>query len=119
METMLRIHLLQHWYALSDPGMEEALHEITSMRLFAQLSGLDPISDEVTILNFRRLLETHGLAAKMLQAVNGHLAPKGQGLCAGTVVDATIIHAPSSTMPAERVIWKRTRPARATSDTWG
>ncbi len=68
--TMLRIHLLQQWYALSDPGMEDALHEIASMRLFAKLSGLDAIPDETTILNFRRLLETHGLAAKMLEAVN-------------------------------------------------
>ena len=71
--TMLRIHLLQQWYALSDPGMEEALHEIASMRLFAGLSGLDSIPDETTILNFRRLLETHGLGAKMFEAVNGHL----------------------------------------------
>lgn len=70
METMLRIHLLQQWYALSDPGMEEALHEIASMRLFARLNGLDAIPDETTILNFRRLLEMHGLAAKMLEAVN-------------------------------------------------
>lgn len=97
LETMLRIHLLQQWYALSNPGMEEALHEIASMRLFARLSGLDVIPDETTILNFRRLLEKHGLAAKMLEAVNAHLARKGQSLRAGTIVDATIIHAPSST----------------------
>ncbi len=102
METMLRIHLLQQWYALSDPGMEEALHEIASMRLFARLSGLDAIPDETTILNFRRLLETHGLAAKMLEAVNAHLARKGQSLRAGTIVDATIIHAPSSTKNADK-----------------
>lgn len=102
METMLRIHLLQQWYALSDPGMEEALHEIASMRLFARLSGLDTIPDETTILNFRRLLEMHGLAAKMLEAVNAHLARKGQSLRAGTIVDATIIHAPSSTKNADK-----------------
>ncbi|KQR13326.1 IS5 family transposase [Xanthomonas sp. Leaf148] len=102
METMLRIHLLQQWYALSGPGMEEALHEIASMRLFARLSGLDAIPDETTILNFRRLLETHGLAAKMLEAVNAHLARKGQSLRAGTIVDATIINAPSSTKNANR-----------------
>ncbi|WP_414490259.1 IS5 family transposase [Stenotrophomonas maltophilia] len=102
METMLRIHLLQQWYALSDPGMEEALHEIASMRLFARLSGLDAIPDETTILNFRRLLEKHGLAAKMLEAVNAHLARKGQSLRAGTIVDATIIHAPSSTKNADQ-----------------
>ncbi len=102
METMLRIHLLQQWYALSDPGVEEALHEIASMRLFARLSGLDAIPDETTTLNFRRLLEKHGLAAKMLEAVNAHLARKGQSLRAGTIVDATIIHAPNSTKNADQ-----------------
>jgi IS5 family transposase len=102
METMLRIHLLQQWYALNDPGMEEALHEIASMRLFARLSGLDVIPDETTILNFLRLLEKYGLAANMLEAVNEHLAHKGQSLRAGTIVDATIIHAPSSTKNAEK-----------------
>ena len=100
--TMLRIHLLQQWYALSDPGMEEALHEIASMRLFARLSGLGSIPDETTILNFRRLLETHGLGARMLEAVNGHLLRKGLSLRAGTIVDATIIHAPSSTKNADK-----------------
>jgi IS5 family transposase len=102
METMLRIHLLQQRYALSDPGMEEALHEIASMRLFARLNGLDAIPDETTIFNFRRLLERHGLSAKMLEAVNGKLARKGQSLRAGTIVDATIIHAPSSTKNADK-----------------
>ncbi len=56
--TRLRIHLLQQWYALSDPAMEEALHEIPTLRRFAQLGGLDNVPDETTILNFRRLLET-------------------------------------------------------------
>ena len=95
--TMLRIHLLQQWYALSDPAMEEALHEIPTLRRFAQLGGLDNVPDETTILNFRRLLETHGLAARMLEAVNAHLAHKGQSLRSGTIVDATLIAAPSST----------------------
>ena len=103
MDTMLRIHLLQQWYALSDPGMEEALHEIASMRLLDWLSGLDAIPGETTILNFRRLLETHGLAAKMLEAVNAHLARKGLSLRTGTIMDATIIHAPSSTKNADKV----------------
>ncbi|BBJ96585.1 hypothetical protein Xcc1_23150 [Xanthomonas campestris pv. campestris] len=80
---MLRIHLLQQWYALSDPAMEEALHEIPTLRRFAQLGGLDNVPDETTILNFRRLLETHGLAARMLEAVNAHLARKGQSLRSG------------------------------------
>ncbi|MCF8811126.1 IS5 family transposase [Xanthomonas campestris pv. campestris] len=99
--TMLRIHLLQQWYALSDPAMEEALHEIPTLRRFAQLGGLDNVPDETTILNFRRLLETHGLAARMLEAVNAHLARKGQSLRSGTIVDATLIAAPSSTKNAD------------------
>jgi len=97
METMLRIHLLQQWYALSDPAMEEALYEIASMRQFARLSLLEAIPDETTILNFRHLLERHGVAAKMLEAVNRHLRGKGLLLRQGTIVDATIIDAPSST----------------------
>ncbi|KOR44626.1 transposase [Xanthomonas oryzae] len=100
--TMLRIHLLQQWYALSDPAMEEALHEIPTLRRFAQLGGLDNVPDETTILNFRRLLETHGIAARMLEAVNAHLSRKGQSLRSGTIVDATLIAAPSSTKNAER-----------------
>ena len=99
--TMLRIHLLQQWYALSDPAMEEALHEIPTLRRFAQLGGLDNVPDETTILNFRRLLETHGLAARILEAVNAHLARKGQSLRSGTIVDATLIAAPSSTKNAD------------------
>lgn len=99
--TMLRVHFLQQWYALSDPAMEEALHDTPVMRRFAQLSGLDAIPDETTILNFRRLLETHGLAERILERVNAHLARKGQSLRAGTIVDATIIAAPSSTKNAD------------------
>ncbi|TWR41592.1 IS5 family transposase, partial [Xanthomonas vasicola] len=95
------IHLLQQWYALSDPAMEEALHEIPTLRRFAQLCGLDDIPDETTILNFRRLLETHGLAARMLEAVNAHLARTGQSLRSGTIVNATLIAAPSSTKNAD------------------
>ncbi len=98
---MLRIHLQQQWYALSDPAMEEALHEIPTLWRFAQLGGLDDIPDETTILNFRRLLETHGLAGRMLEAVNAHLARKGQSLRSGTIVDATLIAAPSSTKNAD------------------
>ena len=97
MATMLRIHFLQQWYALSDPAMEEALHDTPVMRRFAQLGGLSDIPDETTILNFRRLLETHDLAAKMLAKVNAHLSRKGLSLRSGTIVDATIIAAPSST----------------------
>ena len=95
--TMLRIHFLQQWYALSDPAMEEALYDTPVMRRFAQLGGLDTVPDETTILNFRRLLERHGLAAKMLARVNAKLADRGMSLRGGTIVDATIIAAPSST----------------------
>ncbi len=77
LETMLRIHFLQQWYALSDPAMEEALYEIASMRQFARVSLLEAIPDETTILNFRHFLERHGLAPKLLEAVNRHLQGKG------------------------------------------
>lgn len=99
--TMLRIHFLQQWYALSDPAMEEALYDTPVMRRFAGIGGLEGIPDETTILNFRRLLETHGLAAKLLAKVNAHLQRKGMSLRSGTIVDATIIAAPSSTKNAE------------------
>ena len=99
--TMLRIHFLQQWYALSDPAMEEALVDTPVMRRFAQLGGLDDIPDETTILNFRRLLETHGVAEKLFKQVNAHLQRKGLSLRSGTIVDATIINAPSSTKNAD------------------
>jgi len=95
--SMLRIHLLQQWYALSDPAMEEALYEIAPLRQFARLSLLEAIPDETTLLNFRHLLERNDLAAKMLATINADLARRGLLLRQGTIVDATIIHAPSST----------------------
>ena len=97
LETMLRVHFLQQWYALSVPGMEEALYDTPVMRRFAGLGGLDTVPDETTILNFRRLLETHDLARQMLEQVNTFLSRKGLSLRGGTIVDATIIAAPSST----------------------
>jgi len=77
------------------------LHEIPSLRHFAQLGGLDNVPDETTILNFQRLLETPGLAARMLEAVNAHLPRKGQSLRSGTILDAPLIAAPSSTKNAD------------------
>ncbi len=68
--TMLRIHCMQQWYNMSDPAMEDALYEITSMRLFSGLSLEGPIPDHTTIMNFRHLLERHGLARQMLEEVN-------------------------------------------------
>jgi IS5 family transposase len=100
---MLRIHFMQQWYALSDPAMEDALYEIESMRRFAGLElNEDAIPDETTILKFRRFLEQHGLAVKILEAVNAHLSGKGLLLRQGTIVDATIIQAPSSTKNASK-----------------
>jgi transposase, IS5 family len=96
--TMLRIHFMQQWYALSDPAMEDALYEIESMRRFAGLElNEEAIPDETTILKFRRFLEQQGLAVKLLEAVNTYLSGKGLLLRQGTIVDATIIQAPSST----------------------
>ena len=101
LKVMLKIHLMQNWFGLSDPAMEEALYEIASMRQFAGLSLTKPIPDETTILNFRRLLETYELGAEILGRVNGYLSRKGLMLKRGTIVDATIIAAPSSTKNAE------------------
>src|SRR6187399_3258738 len=101
MESMLRVHLMQNWFALSDPAMEEALYEIASLRTFAHLSLAEPIPDETTILNFRHLLEANDLAEDILNAVNAHLSRKGLLLKRGSIVDATIIAAPSSTKNAE------------------
>jgi IS5 family transposase len=97
LESILRVHLMQNWFALSDPAMEEALYEIASLRTFARLSLGEAIPDEITILNFRHLLEANDLAEDILKLVNQHLARKGLLLKRGSIVDATIIAAPSST----------------------
>ena len=94
--AMLRVHLMQNWFGYSDPAMEEALYETTILRQFAGLS-LERIPDGSTILNFRRLLEKHELAAGILGVINGYLGDRGLSLRQGTIVDATLIHAPSST----------------------
>ncbi len=97
-ETMLRIHFMQQWFGLSDPAMEEALFDVPLYREFAGLdNGNVRLPDESTILRFRHLLETHKLAGPMLAAVNDVLRDKGLMLRIGTVVDATLISAPSST----------------------
>ena len=101
-ETMLRIHYLQQWFGLSDPAMEEALHDVPLYREFAGLGdGVSRLPDETTILRFRHLLEAHDLAVDMLRVVNDILQAKGLLLRAGTAVDATLIAAPSSTKNAE------------------
>ncbi len=97
-ETMLRIHFLQQWFNLSDPAMEEALYDMALFREFVGLdAGEDNLPDESTILRFRHLLETHSLSLQILATVNATLAAKGLLLKSGTVVDATLIAAPSST----------------------
>ena len=96
--VMLRIYCLQQWYALSDPGAEEALYDIQSMRAFAGLElGRDAIPDETTILNFRHLLERHDLTKAVFAAVAEHLEAQGALLRGGTIVDATLIAASPST----------------------
>ncbi|UZR29831.1 IS5 family transposase [Methylococcus mesophilus] len=96
--TMLRLYFLQQWYALSDPGLEDALYEIESMRRSAGLElADDALPDETTLLNFRRLLERHELTAKLMNAINDVLEARGLLLKGGTMVDATIIHAAPST----------------------
>ena len=97
-ETMLRIHFLQQWFGLSDPAMEEALHDIS---LYCQFARLDPggmrLPDESTILRFRHLLEEHNLSIQLIATINVTLATKGLMLKTGTVVDATLVAAPCST----------------------
>ena len=96
-EVMLRIHCLQLWWNLSDPAMEEELHERPLYRRFVGLDGAARMPDETTILRFRHLLEKHELAPQVLATINAGLAQHGLMLKTGTVVDATIIAAPSST----------------------
>jgi IS5 family transposase len=98
LSTMLRIYFMQQWYALSDPAMEDALYEVESMRRFAGLDLTDDaMPDETTILKFRHLLEKHALTSQMMNIINDTLEQRGLLLKGGTMVDATIIHAPPST----------------------
>ncbi len=97
LDTMLRIHCMQQWYSLSDGAMEDALYEITSMRLFAKLSLDQAIPDRTTIMNFRHLLEQHRLARQLFDTVNLWLSDAGIMMKQGTLVDATLIEAPCST----------------------
>jgi IS5 family transposase len=103
MERMLRIYFLQQWFNLSDPAVEEALYDSAVMRQFAGIDlGREPVPDETTVCKFRHLLEEHKLGGEMLKAVNRHLEGKGVRITTGTIVDATIIHAPSSTKNREQ-----------------
>ena len=103
LSTMLRIYFLQQWYQLSDPGAEEALYDIQSMRQFAGFDlGRDAIPDETTILNFRHLLERHDLTKALFEAVTKHLKEHGALLRGGTIMDATLIAASPSTKNKEQ-----------------
>jgi len=98
LSIMLRTYFMQQWFNLSDPGVEEAFYESATLRRFAGVDlGVAPAPDETTVLRFRHLLEKHDLCGAMLEAVNLHLEAKGIRIATGTIVDATIIHAPSST----------------------
>jgi IS5 family transposase len=101
LERMLRIYFLQHWFNLSDPGAEEALYDSEAMRRFVGVEvGEDAFPDETTILHFRHLLEQHQLTEAMFTAVRELLVTQGLLMKQGTIVDATIIHAPTSTKNA-------------------
>ena len=97
LEKMLRIYFLQQWFNLADPAVEEALYDSASLRQFAGIDlGGEPVPDETTVCKFRHLLEEHHLGEEILGTVNLHLQAKGVRITTGTIVDATIIHAPSS-----------------------
>ena len=97
-ERMLRIHFLQHWFNLSDPAVEEALYDSRAMRRFVGIDlGREPVPDETTICKFRHLLEAHNLGAELFRLINVYLAENGLNVKTGTIVDATLIDAPSST----------------------
>ena len=98
LEQMLRIYFLQQWFNLADPAVEEALYDSATLRQFAGIDlGGEPVPDETTVCKFRHLLEEHNLGEQILGTVNLHLQAKGVRITTGTIVDATLIHAPSST----------------------
>ncbi len=97
-ERMLRIHFLQHWFNLSDPAVEEALYDSRAMREFVGIDlGAEPAPDETTICKFRHILEANNLGERLFKLIREYLAENGLKVASGTIVDATIIAAPSST----------------------
>ena len=103
LERMRRIYFLQQWFNLSDPAVEEALYDSVVMRSFVGIDlGREPVPDETTVCKFRHLLEEHQRGGEMLETVNLHLQRQGVRITTGTLVDATIIHAPSSTKNHEQ-----------------
>ena len=97
LSVMLRIHCVQLFYNLSDPGMEDLLYEVESVRRFVGLRLSEALPDETTILHFRHLLERHALGMELFEEINAHLAAQGLQLREGTIMDATLIAAPTST----------------------
>jgi len=103
LERMLRIHFLQHWFNLADFACEEALYDSASLRRFAGIDlGREAVPDATTLLKFRRLLEDHQLGERLFAEVGRVLQGSGMALKTGTIVDATIIAAPSSTKNADK-----------------
>jgi transposase, IS5 family len=103
LERMLRIYFLQHWFNLSDPAVEETLYDSLAMRRFVGIDlGREPVPDETTVCRFRHLLEAHDLGRRLFEEVHEHLEAKGLKVSTGTIVDATIISAPSSTKNADQ-----------------
>src|SRR5262250_1413803 len=102
-ERMLRLYFLQQWFNLSDPAVAEALYDSAAMRRFVGIDlGREPVPDETTVCRFRHLLEAHDLGRQLFEEVQRHLMAKGIKLATGTIVDATIINAPSSTKNADK-----------------
>ena len=103
LERMIRIHCLQHWFNLSDPSTEESLYDSVSMRQFAGIDlGREPVPDETTVCKFRHLLEEHDLGKQIFEEIGRYLQQNGFQVAKGTIVDATIISAPSSTKNQEK-----------------
>ena len=102
-ERMVHIYFLQQWFNLSDPAVEEALYDSLAMRRFVGIDlGREPVPDETTVCRFRNLLEAHDLGRQLFDEVQRHLAAKGLKVATGTIVDATILNAPSSTKNADK-----------------
>lgn len=103
LERMLRIHFIQHWFNLADLACEEALYDSASLRRFVGIDlGREPVPDATTLLKFRRLLNDNKLGEALFAQVGQELQARGFKLNTGTIVDATIIEAPSSTKNADR-----------------
>jgi len=103
LERMLRVYFLQQWYGLADEALEDALYDSQALQSFARIDlSAEGVPDATTLLNFRHLLETHGLCKGLFTAINADLTARGLLLRAGTLVDATLIAAPSSTKNQEK-----------------